>query len=460
MGAVAPVPLPDSSAAGAGVPLSTPSLGANSAARLASEFYGFATSLITAALTARILGPSGKGFYSTLMLLSVLLVQLFNAGLGEAAIVLVGRGKATLDTATTATTSALLPLGVVGAVVFFLLGSVTMEVTTSDERNALVLASVLVLLNVASTTMVWYLVLLERILLVAAFTAISATVTVFSLSFMLTLTDLRVSGGVLASLLACSTTLAGVLLFLRRGDVHLRPVWNSQYLRSALRLCAALQVSNLLVQVAGRLDLIVLYRLTDSAAAGRYSIALTIGTLVTSIPTAIAFAAFPRLAQLEEAEARVLTAKTFRMGIAAAFAMALLFAVSVSTLIPAVFGRDYEGAVAPSMFLIAGAMFWSGQWVLCRAAAARGKPKALFASFTANFLTMLILDLALIPSMEEVGAGIATLVASVVGLVVACLLYPWHGERLGDFVPRAADVRESALLVRRVLSVVPGRQPR
>lgn len=425
---------------------------ANSAARFLSDTYILVNSLVAATITARLLGPAGKGFYSTIILLSSLLVLFFNLGLGEAAIVLAGRARAVIRTATSATMMAVLPLSVVGAFSFFALASQIVRPATSNQRAAVILGTVLVLFNVCSTTVAWFLVLEERIVLVAELTAFSATVSTVALWYLVAGAGYGSAGAVAASLLGCLVVLLAMLVFLRRTNTSLRPQWDAEYLRSAVRFGAAVQMSNLLVQMTGRVDLVLVYRLAGPADAGTYSIALTIGALVGGVPIALAFASFPRLAQLQDAEADAFTLQLFRMGVVAAVGSAIVLAFLTPILVPLVFGRAYGDSITPTLILVVAGVFWSGQWILSRAAAARRKPKALLLSFALSFITMVGIDFILIGRLGGTGAAIASMVGSLLGFLVAASFYrnwDWRG-----FVPTWDDCTFAAGTGRNMLAGV------
>ncbi|MDQ4133763.1 MAG: lipopolysaccharide biosynthesis protein [Actinomycetota bacterium] len=420
---------------------STRSFRANSAARFLSDAYLLLTSLVAATVTARLLGPSGKGFFSTLTLLSVLLVQVFNFGLGEAAVVLVGRRQAQLRTATRATAMALIPLSVIGAAGFLGFGWAVLDPATPNERTAIVLGTVLLLSQVWSTAVVWFLVLQERIVLVAVLTSCSATVATAALWWLVAEGDYGIAGAVAGGLAGALVILGAVLTYVVRAGMSLSPRWHTDYLRRAIRFGVAVQMSNLLVQMTGRLDLVLVYRLADSSAAGNYSIALTIGALVGAVPIALAFASFPRLAQLDDAQATDFTRQLFRMGIAAAIASAAVLAVMTPFVLPLLFGRAYTASITPTMLLVGAGIFWSGQWLLSRAAAARGEPKALFLSFALSFVVMIGLDFVLIGRFDGTGAAVASSIGSALGFVVSAAYYRGWGWR--GFIPGRRDFADA-----------------
>lgn len=429
----------------------------NLAARLAADTYGLATSLIAATITARVLGPSGRGFYASLVLLSVLFVQVFNGGLGEAVIVLVGRGEETLQRAVSATIAALVPLSVLGALAFLLVGWFSLHAVTTNEKTALLIGGVVVLLNTISTTMAWVLVSLQRIVLLAALTIVSGTVTTVGIYALVAVVHLGSSGALVATGIGGAAILLPLVRALRRAGVSFAPAWNSDYLRAAVRFGAVVQLANLLVQMTGRLDLLLVYRIAGSAPAGRYSVALTLGALVGAIPMAIAFTSFPVLPGVPDDEAPGYIAGLFRIGVAASIACSAALAVLSPVLLPMVFGSPYRGAIAPSLLLLPGGVLWSGQWILCRAAAARGQARSLFVSFSISFVIMVVLDFILIGPLGIVGAATASLVSSAVGFAMAVFYFRREGGDPGALVPGFGDAARFVTTLREMIAAVRSR---
>jgi O-antigen/teichoic acid export membrane protein len=391
--------------------------------------------------------------------LTVLFVQLFNAGLGEAVIVMVGKGRAVLQTAVSATVAALFPVAVVGTVLFLLTGWLVLDVETSNDVLALMVSGASVLLNIFSSTLAWLLVSRERIVLHAFILIVSATTTTAAIYVLVVLVHWGTFGAMLASLLGAGLTLIWLHRSLAREGISFLPAWNWTYLRAAARLGAAVQLSNLLVQMAGRLDLIFVYRIDGSAAAGLYSVSLTLGMLVGSVPMAIAFASFPRLARMEvEEEAQHLVASLFRSGAAASAFFALGLGLASPLVLPLVFGDEYRGAVAPTLLLVPAGVLWSGQWILCRSAMARGEPRPLAVSFTASFVAMVALDLALIGSHGIFGAALASFSSSAVGFIVAVAYYIAARRDWRLLVPRFGDAMLMVRTVRQMLASAWGRR--
>src|SRR3954447_6872670 len=95
------------------VPLATSSRGGTllrgSLMRLVSDGSGVVLGMIASIVTARVLGPSGKGTLAALTFVTLLMSQCCTLGLGDAAVVRVGQAKASAQQALSSS------LAVVGA---------------------------------------------------------------------------------------------------------------------------------------------------------------------------------------------------------------------------------------------------------------------------------------------------------------------------------------------------------
>lgn len=432
----------------------SPSLGKNSLARLVSDLLAIVLALVAATITARLLGPAAKGYYSSLVLLGGLFMQVFSAGLGEAAIVLAARGRTSLQLAVSATTFVMLPLGLVGGVAFFLTASVVLP-ETAGAGGSMFWASMLVGVNAVLTTSVCFLLAKERVVAASALSVLATALTTALLWVLIAVFDLGTGGALLAGVLGSGVAVVSTLLLVVRSGLSVRPRWAADYIASAARFGAALQFSNLLVALTARVDLVLVYRLSSPSDAGNYSIALSIGALVGAVPIALSYAAFPRLAVLGDPEARTLTGQVFRIGVSAAMVAAAVLAAAAPLVIPLVFGRAYEGAVVPTLVLIPGGVLWSAQWLLCRAAAARGAPKALVTSFALSFLAMIALDFVLIAPFGATGASLASLAAAGTGLCVAWVFSVRNGLTWHEVRPRGSDVAGLFATVRGMMTSAP-----
>ncbi len=419
-----------------------PSLSKNTAARFAAEGTSLLIGAVSASLTARWLGPSTKGTLAALTFASGLLSQACLLGLPEAGMVRVGRREATSQEALSSGLGAALLAAGCGAMVLLLYARLQLPWDDPVVRLAVLTACISIPLAVSGTILLHILNIHERVVSSSLiFFVISATSAVTTV-LLVGPARMSVLGGTIGVLVGSAVGLGSAVFLLKRQGMHFRPRLDGSYIRPALRFGLQVEMSYILTVAAARLDLLLVYPIAGRAEAGIYSVALTFGTLSGTVAAALAYAAFPRLPQLTEQEARELTARLVRVGLAAAITVAVGVAVVLPLAIPLALGRAYAGAVTPALLLLLGGVLWSAQWVLSRALAARGDASLLFWSFALNVSVMLLLDLALIPAWGSLGAAVASVVAPAVG--VAACLRRYHREgrvRFVELLPRGEDFR-------------------
>jgi O-antigen/teichoic acid export membrane protein len=429
-----------------------PSLGRNSLARFAADGAGLVFGLIASTITARWLGPSGKGTLSAFTFLGGLFMQLCCLGLGDAAIVLVGQRKVSSQEALSATVAAIGMSTLLGMVALWAVCSVQFRGDLPPLRLAILAACVGLPVTVGVNVLSHILNSQEQIVTTSAVLMVTSGLSALGTWLFLAAVPLSVLGGLLAGTMGSTVGLIVIGITLRRRGLSPRPRWNARYLSAALPYGASIQASYLLMVMSARVDLMLVYSLVGQAAAGQYSVALTLGTLVGLAPAALATASFPRLAHLEELEALSLTARLFRCGLTAATAAGALVLPALPITVPLLFGEAYRPAVLPSAILLGSGILWSGQWLLCRASAARGKPGLLFSSFGASLIVMCALDYLLIPRWGIVGAALAAATGPAIGLMICLVSYRrLQVDLLSRFLPTVSDLRFLATTPRRLL---------
>jgi len=417
-----------------------PSLRRNASSRLAVEVFCLVLSLVSAVIVARLLGPAGKGLYSTLWLLASLFSSLFMIGLGETAIVMVRQRGLSKDHVITTSFAASIALGLLGGLACIAVAAIVVGTSPPSSWLTILAAGLTVAIGIPAVTVSVLQLIDEHVirasLVVGASVALSTVVLVVALVAF----DGDVTMALAAGASGSALTIAAGLHKLRN---HLRPVSLGRvaaYLRSAARLGAAFQISALLIQATNRVDLLLVYRIRSPAEAGTYSIALTIGALVILMPWAISYASFPRIARLEPEAANALISRIVRTSLVVVTAAAMAIGALVPFAIPIVFGSDFSSAVGPSLILLLAGIFGGCQLVLCRGIAAKGETRPLVVSYLTNLLVMVGLDFLLIPPAGPMGAAAAYVSSTIVGLSVALVYYRRGDGSIRELLPRTADL--------------------
>ena len=401
--------------------------------RLAADVIALAVGAVSAIVTARVLGPEGKGVLAALTFLAGVVAQGSSLALGEAAVVFVGSSRAEFSEAVRASVALALALAAAGTLLFLAIGGLYFAGELTPLGPAMLLAAAAVPLGVTWNIVTHLLNARHRVVASSVAFIVTSCAAAAATVLLVAVLDGGVLGGLLAPVIASTIGLALVFAMLRRDVETFRPRWDRAYVGPAVRYGATLQAGYLATMLSNRIDLLFVYRLADEAAAGHYSVALTVGTLAVLPAFAVSYATFPRIAAGRSAED---AAGFARVGVAGCVLLAIPLAALTPLIVPTLFGEDFAPAVGPTMILVGAGVVWGAQWLLCRAQAALARPSLLLASFGASLLVMAILDVLLIPVLGLEGAALAALAGPVAGLLVAIAV---SKARPLDLVPRPRD---------------------
>jgi O-antigen/teichoic acid export membrane protein len=448
---------------GAHLPPVGTSLTRGTVARFGAEVLGVGLGFLTGLVTARSLGPDGKGVLSTLGYLSVLAAAAAALGLGEAGVTAVAQGRRTLEEVVSATIGALLASSGIAAVAFVVVAVLQFVDLYHDLTLVLLLTALAVPMIAVAGVLSVFIDAKRQFVVSAVIRVVMATVTAVGTVALVLGGRWDLDGAVIAAVAGWGSGALLAALALRRFGLPLRPRWDPRYLRWAVRLGVPVQVSYLLMTLGARVDLLLVNGIAGTIPAGRYSVSLTIGALVTYGPFVLALVAYPHLADLPEDELGPFVARLSRLAVLSSFVAAIGMALGLPVLLPLVFGKAYGGSTAPAILLAAAGVLWSVQWVLCRARAARGDGRLLLRSYLLSLVVMVAFDVVLIPWLDLVGAGLASVFGGAAGAGMSLVSY----RRVEDVawrtlvVPHRADAAAlhqlAGRLVRPIIGALGGR---
>ena len=421
------------------------SIARNSLARLVSDGSHLTFAFLSGIVTARWFQPEGKGAYAALLTLITILAAISTMGLGDAAVILQGRDRVTLNRLASVITPPVLISSVLGAIALWFIARLQLADQGPTLGQAVIVAAlsvpVIALLNLFS----FVLNAKERIITTSAIRSLVHVLTLVGIIVLVVAANLHMTGGLLAGMLASGVGVGVAVFHLHRTGLGLRPRWDAELLRSALRLGIVIELAQTLLTLASRVDVLFVYTLVGRAEAGIYSVALTMGQLVGFASLALSFALFPRVAQLSDEESLLLTARASRVGLATALASAAVLVVVIPVITPLAFGQDYAPSVPPALILLVGGGLWAEQSLLARARTARGATRLQLYSYGTTLGVMVVLDLLLIPRLGIQGAALASVAGPACGLVICVLAYRDPVRRAGlsltDFLPGKEDFR-------------------
>jgi O-antigen/teichoic acid export membrane protein len=239
---------------------------------------------------------------------------------------------------------------------------------------------------------------------------------------------------------------------LARFDLRavLRPRWGALW--DQIRYGAQGQVANLAALFNYRLDQFLVAAFVTRAAVGQYTVAVGLAESVWWLSSSVALVLMPRLTEMDRDEASRTAPLACRNTLLASVVASLVLIGIAPLAIDILFGDEFDPAFTPLVLLMPGIVAASATRVLGSYLFSQGRIiYNTYATFIALGLTV-VLDFALIPTLEVDGAAIASSIAYIAALIATLYWYRGvSGGRITDaLIVRPADFRHYEDAWRRV----------
>lgn len=400
-----------------------------SAARGATIAANAAVSIVA----ARLLGPEGIGavavglaFYSILILASAV-------GLGVGAAWQVGARSWSPRSAIFSTQAAGVAIGAVAAAggigIFAIARDTVFEHVPTAGAIAVVLS---VPLTLAWSHAANIAVAAERYRAGAAIPAVQAAAYVVGVWALASAEGVR---GALWGLLASQAIAAiAALVWAGRafsGGAGARRV-DAARVRRAIAFGAPAWVGHVMAVAVQRGDLFLLSATGARDEVGHYAVAVAVTTPLWVMPSGLGSVLLPRIAALESTrgdERNELEARALRQGAMLMGGGAVLIAILVLALLPAVYGDAFRDSRVPALILIPGTIALGVAFMATASLSGRGRPRDFLLTWVAVLPVSAVLYAVLVPAHGPVGAAGASSASYVLAACVSCTLLARDRQR-------------------------------
>ncbi len=418
-----------------------------------ATFVVYILTLAAGVLTARLLGPEGKGIYVLALLIPHLAVNVLTLGVGSASTYFVARGERDAATALGTSFAIVLPLGLACTLMMEILLRAGWWSTPHASYIALAIWSTVPTMGSAllRNTVLglqqyglfnWLLVMEKTVHL-----ALLALGGVLWGGNVQTLCFLFVLGSFLSFTIAFGLVLRAV------GSA---PGVDLEYAGRALHYGLRGHVGWLAELLNYRLDLLFVEALAGARALGLYSAAVSLAETLWILPGCISVVVMPRLASAKN-ESSWITAPLCRLLSPLVLFATITLALFGGPLIRLLYGHEFQASLSPLHLLLPGVALLSIVKILSADFAARGRPGLVSMVSWISLVVTIVLDLALIAPYAARGAAVASTVAYGTSTMVSLFLY-WRLTSVGPgdlLVPRRTDARIALSVLRQAIERSP-----
>lgn len=431
------------------------SIARNSSLIVGLQVLGLVGGLVTSVMTARFLGPTGRG-QLVLVNFSLMVVSLMaGLGLNQSLLYMLGKGRLDRRQALGLISVLSLVLGAsflgVSAAAYALLRSSVLTGVTPFAYLAGLLALPAMLfidwwshMNIAANRFRPYVTVQSGITLINVVAAI----------FILWV----YRQGAAVYLLAMSAgywslAIGAFVTSVRQDGMTLRVP--RERIVEMVRYGLAAYTGSLVNAVYLRLDAFLLNLFAGTSHVGVYSVAVTLNERIWNLDAAVSQAVLPHVVRQTHDEAARLTALTARTLVILAAMIGAVLALAAPWLIPFLFGAEFAGAVPPLLILLPGTILFSaGRAYSNFLSGQMGRPALSSLVAVATALVSIPAYLILIPAAGVNGAALGSTLTYAFGFLFALGLFVRHsGMSLGRTL---AVTREDISVYRGVLGRIRG----
>lgn len=400
---------------------------------------------ISSVLTARLLGPTGRGLFSAALLIGTLAGQVAQLGLAPSYVYHMGAGNS-FDY----TRFLVLSLFVVSAAATALAGG---GLYFGGNPELLQAWPLVVLVAVFTGLQSFFLVLAQlranlhflngmRIFFVAgnALFLVVLAIAMQSVGF----EDILIIQLIVLALLSAA---AGVWAFRHRiWRINVRSAPAS--VREILSYALYTYGSGLMTTLAANFDKIVLLKLGTVTQFGFYTLAFSVSRLIGSVQEAISTSLFARFAGKDVGELDRSVRTSFSVTFLPLLGLALLGALASPWLIGLVYGADFRPVIIPFVILLFECVITGASATLAQRFNAAGAPGLVLARQSISLIPLIVGIPFLTIDNALVALPLLMLLCAVIRLVMTLALYHYVlKEPLPGIRPAAADLQMAAKIL-------------
>ena len=416
------------------------------------EMAMMAIGMVNGVITARCLGPSGRGSFQLLVLLPIMLSNFVKLGIPQASVFYMRRrGASASDVASNSIWFAFVMGGAAVLVCWFerdwLLTKFLKEIPPLLLLPSLVLIPFVLLqfylLGVAQAQ--------ERFREYNIRQLVPNTLSLIGLSTTLILFHMGLVGAILVQVsIVIMMTVWMTWRVHREAPLHLR--WNPSLARGMLAFGSKSYVQTLAATLHLRLDQFLCAYFLAPADVGLYAVAVNFGTLLDKIGEAAGTVMFPRLAGSSDHDAHAATTRVCRHTL---FVLALggtAFAIGAPIVVPVLYGSRFQGAVAPLLILLPGMLGAALYQLLTRNFTSRGRQEINIVAALLALSLNVGLNWVLIPRWGISGAALSHDLSYGAAALLLLVAFVWEsGHSVRDtLIVRGNEIGDLARTAKRL----------
>lgn len=389
---------------------------------IANQFIILVISVLISIITARVLGPEGKGQLTLILLIPMLSITFGRMGIGHAVNYYASRTSSTKLIVNSFVLSTLLSILLVALTLPVAYALKDVFFKTINEK-LIVLISFFIPFYIFNNHFISLLQGLYKINIRNLLLVSQPMLNLLLLILLITILKLGLNGAVIASIIALlfAVFLSGIFLL---KEIKVKEIsLDFSLMRQLLTFGFKSHIGNILKDLSYRSDILIISYFLPAAFVGYYIIAVTIAEIIWKIPDAVGSVLLPYVAHMDNNSAKTFTPVVSRVVLVPVTIACLLIFLFGKNIITLAFGQEFLPSSSVLVILLPGILSFALWKILANDLIAQGYPARYSLTSGIALVTMVVLDLLLIPKFGINGAAVASTVSYIAATASIIFIY-------------------------------------
>ena len=382
----------------------------NTASLFSTKAVLFITGMAASILSARLLGPEGKGIFAYVTVIIGLGVQFGNFGMQSANTYHLSRDKSLLPGAVGNS------LAITGLVAVF---SLLIYFTALFFPNFISVSGRLLIIAFAFIPLQLYQMFQQNIFIALGDVK---TYNILELSngslYPLLFVILAILGMVTpfnalcASFFSCAVIVTAGFIIIKRGFLKERIHFNKQFLQTCLQFGIFTYISTFIMYMLTRADIFLIDFFLDKTQTGKYSVAVQLSDLLIMIISSVGILMFPKISSIQSDYEKFYAFRKIIITMTVVIGGCVFIGILISGFaIPFLYGYEFNESINCFRILLTGAIFYSYSSFFFNFFMAMKKLRIIISAPLTALVINFLLNIWLIPEKQIIGAAAAKLIA-------------------------------------------------
>jgi O-antigen/teichoic acid export membrane protein len=386
-----------------------------------SNMLALVNALLIDIILSRQLGPEGRGLYTSILVVPLIVVSFALLGIRRSAVYHIGQKVFDEDR----TVSGVLSLLVISSILAILISGLSLLIMM--PKGLTLPMAIITLLSIPVKLILVYAGGIYigkeefrrsnlQVWLPIFFNLIGITLFVVILKWSVT--------GALFSLFIANLLVSMASLLYLNQNFRIRLRFDKEVIGSLARLGIVYAMAVVVMQLNYRVDLVLLQKLSTLKEVGYYSLGVAISDKLWQLPSAIGLVVMSRSANtLDEYKLNRDVARLLRLSFLMILVTAIILWIVIPFILPLFFGNKFIPSIPIVRWMLPGILMFVIVRILTGRFAGKGQPIILISIFVPALILNIILNLFWIPSYGGIGAAWASNVSYTAGAIALLIVY-------------------------------------